>query len=343
MKLTSQNIFEISLGAAEAEERPEGLILHRFTREQRELYVREKKWEKETFMSGVRLHFRTDSRYLELAVNVSEGSTRSFFAIDVSVDGRVVGSINNYDGLPLPVDYHQLSFRLGDFRRKFDLGKGEKLVSVHFPYSVKTALKDVILDDGSTVIPSKQRGRFIAFGDSITQGFDCLHPSNTYVSRLADLLGMEAFNKGVGGERFFPHLALTKESFAPDFITVAYGTNDFSKSLAADFQRDCRDFLENLKCTYPGRPIFVISPVWRADHAEIKPCGTFSELTDYIRSVSESLGNTVFITGMDLLPHDAAYYPDGKMHPGDAGGRIFGNQLSRIVRSHLSEFRSSAQ
>ena len=51
-------------------------------------------------------------------------------------------------------------------------------------------------------------------------------------ARLADALGAEEVNKAIGGECFFPELAATKEDFQPEYITVAYGTNDWSRKSA---------------------------------------------------------------------------------------------------------------
>lgn len=61
-------------------------------------------------------------------------------------------------------------------------------------------------------------------------------------ARLADALGAEEVNKAIGGECFFPELAATKEDFQPEYITVAYGTNDWSRKLAEEFQTNCRAF-----------------------------------------------------------------------------------------------------
>ena len=69
--------------------------------------------------------------------------------------------------------------------------------------------------------------RILCFGDSISQGYDALYPSNQYTPQLAKLLDAEEYNKAIGGEIFRPELALARDDFEPEYITVAYGTNDW--------------------------------------------------------------------------------------------------------------------
>ena len=73
------------------------------------------------------------------------------------------------------------------------------------------------------------KNRLLAFGDSITQGVDVVHPSLAYAPTLARLMDADSRNKGIGGEVFFPALLEEKEDLDPDFVTVAYGSNDWSK------------------------------------------------------------------------------------------------------------------
>ena len=80
----------------------------------------------------------------------------------------------------------------------------------------------------------------IMFGDSITHGYDALNPSFSYANRLADLLNADFVNKGIGGERFFPTLAQLKDDIEPDYITVAYGTNDWAHSPKEVFDKNSK-------------------------------------------------------------------------------------------------------
>ena len=66
----------------------------------------------------------------------------------------------------------------------------------------------------------------LVYGDSITHGYDALAPSKAYSVSVPFTLSANAINKAIGGEIFFPTLARIKSNINPDYITVAYGTND---------------------------------------------------------------------------------------------------------------------
>ena len=113
--------------------------------------------------------------------------------------------------------------------------------------------------------PVKAGKTLLAFGDSITQGMDAMRPSNRYVTKLANYLGAEEVNKGISGECYFPPLAEAKDDLNPDYITVAYGTNDWSKKGRDIFQVNSKAFYKALRKNYPNTPIYAITPIWRAD------------------------------------------------------------------------------
>ena len=105
----------------------------------------------------------------------------------------------------------------------------------------------------------------LAFGDSITHGYDTLHPSGRYAAKLAERLEAEEFNKGIGGEKFFSELASLKEPFVPDYITIEYGSNDWNRIDEETFKYNSRAFYENIVRNYPNSKIFTITPLWRKD------------------------------------------------------------------------------
>ena len=93
---------------------------------------------------------------------------------------------------------------LGEFSRNFALGGGRKSVCIYLPWSVIVEIEELSIDDTAYITPIKPSKKLIAFGDSITHGYDALRPSNRYVAKLAEALDAEEINKGIGGEIFFP-------------------------------------------------------------------------------------------------------------------------------------------
>lgn len=327
MRLNLEQIRAAACGAVQVTEEKNGFWLHRFTEAQEKLYIARKNEDKTRIPVGIALSFRTDSRTLTLSAVTEQTSSRWFFAFDVSVNGAYIGSMDNYCDRALPPVYAGTQLPHGEFTKTFDLGEGEKTVRIQLPYSAKVLVSEVTLEEGSSFVPVKRPKKLLCFGDSITQGYDALHPSRTYTSRLADMLDAEQYNKGVGGERFIPELARLPEEFVPDCITVAYGTNDWGKMSAEDFTANCRAFFENLRATYPDTPVFAVTPVWRADLDTERPMGPFGELHRIIAETADSLPQVYVVDGRGLIPPETSLFGDGRLHPADEGFAHFAENL----------------
>ena len=118
-----------------------------------------------------------------------------------------------------------------------------------------------------------------------------------------------------------------KDSFTPDYILVAYGTNDWRKLPRDAFFRDVKAFFENLNAAYPGIRTIVITPIWRSNlHAETD-FESIQEVIDAIRAAAAGRPDTTIIDGMPLVPHDVSYYADYGCHPNDEGFRHYFENL----------------
>lgn len=318
--LDFEQIRKLVHGAARTEEGDGKISFFRFSKEQEELYktVSADFYMKSFSTSGISLEFDTDSENLLLSVLVSQGSSRHFFTHSIFVNEKRIG---------------ELSGNIGDennvpFEKKFDLGFGMKRARILFPWSVASSLVALGLDDGAKTIPVNKKRKILMFGDSITQGYDAMVPENAYSVQIADRLGAEARNKGIAAERFFAGLAKTKEDFEPDFITVAYGTNDWKYSTEKQFKKSCKAFFANLRISYPNVPIVAFTPIWRVDiDAEYQMGVPFGFVADYIKSVAESISDMTVIDCIDFIPHNPKYYQTDGVHPIDSGFEYYGKNL----------------
>lgn len=337
MKLRFDEIKNLVIGAVRMEETERGLQLFRFTEEQQELYrVTSENFYGKTFATaGARLYFRTDSEKLGLKVFLVPASSRRYFSVDVFVDGKMLGCMENFAEEELPQAYVKVEGEPGEFDKDFELGAGEKTVCIYLPWSAATFLQELRLDDGSFVKAVKPAKKLLVYGDSITQGYDALRPSNRYAAKLADLLDAEEVNKGIGGEKFFPPLGALKDDYEPDYITVAYGTNDWSKKDPETYLADCKGFYTNLSRNYPTVPIFAITPIWRKVTNEVKMAGEFTDLERMIRLATEQLPNVTVISGTDFVPHDINYFADLRLHPNDEGFKHYAENLYAAVKELL--------
>ena len=193
-------------------------------------------------------------------------------------------------------------------------------------------IRELSLDDDALIKPIKPTKKLLVFGDSISQGYDGLRPSKHYAVRLAEALDAEEINKAMGGEGFFPALAKARDDFEPDYITVAFGTNDWSSSSEEDFKSRCLAFYDSLSRTYPNARIFAITPVWRKDCREEKPLGDFCKIAEDIKSIVKDYKNITYIHGFEFIPQDENYYADLRLHPNDKGfDSYFRNLYEQIV------------
>ncbi len=325
MKLTLNQIQSVTKGAVRVEEKNDTIQFYRFSKEQEELYrLRDSELYQKTFSSaGVRLEFVTDSTHLGLSVSVSPGCSRIFFNIEIFANGKKVGELGS------------LSANSGAFSGAFSLDEGEKTVCVYLPWSVQLRLNELTLDDGASLRPVKKKRKMLLYGDSITHGYDAIHPSRSYASKLTDALDAEGFNKAIGAEVFWRALAETSDEIAPDIITVAYGTNDWSKQTKEDFEAECAAFYEALSRRNPQAKIFAITPIWRADRDRVTKVGAFEDVATYIRKVTASLPNVTVIDGVSLLPHDTTLFSDVYLHPNDKGFGYYFENLYREIQKYL--------
>lgn len=333
MKLNLVQIREITVGAARVEEEDGAILFYRYTKEQDERYrIRNPELQRRSLCTaGIKLHFNTDSENLFLKIKTEQVLSRSYFSVDVFVNGEILGYLDNFGDSVIDGNYIALKLPQGEFSKNFELGKGEKRVCVQLPWSVICSLSDICLDDGSFVSGIQKEKKLIAFGDSITQGFDAFRSSERYISRLADVLGADEYNKAIGGDIFFPDLAALRDVFDPDYVVVAYGTNDWSSISESEFKHNCRLFYENLARNYPRAKILALTPIWRADYQDQKPFGNFENVAADIKEAVKPLSNVMLIEGFDLVPHDRRYFSDKYLHPNSEGFEQYFKNLCAAI------------
>lgn len=339
MNVSFEQIQSIVKGVVRVVEKPEGILFYRFTEEQEKLYqmTNEGFYQKTFSTAGVRLEFMTNSEMLFLKCVTKSSTSRQYFSFDILVNGKAAGYLDNFSDAELPEIYPDAILTLGEYSKKFILGKGEKIVSIHFPWSVQAILKELVLDDNSFIKPVINEKKLLVFGDSITHGYDAKRSSMRYAARIADALNAEELNKAIGGERFFPELAETREKFEPDYVIVAYGTNDWWSGISAkEFQQKSRKFYEALSGNYPKAKIFAITPIWRKDHEAKKEFGLFGDVVTYLVDAVKELKNVTVICGYSLVPENEKYFSEKILHPTDEGFDFYYNNLMSVLSVYIN-------
>lgn len=344
MKLSLSDIKRITSGAVRIYETENGIGFNRFTEEQEEFFRKfsERYYSRSLCTAGVILRFTTDSSTLFIKVRVTLGSVATFFAFDVVVNKERRESLCNFNEDELPPNYSGINFSLGEFSKSFELGTGEKTVEIHLPYNQRVELLELSLVDGSYIRPVRREKRMLVYGDSITQGFNALHPADRYAARLCEYLGAEEMCKAISGDMFRPKEASFKDDFIPDYISVAYGTNDWGGGTdgrsAKDIEDSCRKFCMNLRINYPETPILLITPVWRKDSTEPRRSGKFDDLENILRNAVANIYKLAVVSGRKLMPEDPYLFGDLRLHPNDKGfGHYAGNLIAKLEETDFKE------
>ncbi len=320
MRLDLESLKQITYGAVRIEEEGDAFYFHRMTKEQVEYYdKKEPDWGlKARSTAGIKLRFKTNSRFLKLNVNVNSFNYVKYFSFDVYVNGKYLDALKNFDENNVPEFYPTYAYELGDFEKSFDLGEGEKTVYVYFPWNQNIKVYGVYLDDGAFFNPVGYNGKALTYGDSITQGYYTLFSAKRYATQLTENYNLEEYCKAIGAETFSPDFLDIKEDITPDLITVAYGSNDWHKKSKEDFISDATGFISRLASLYKNVKIVVISPIWRADSVEEKAVN-FEEIPSILNEIASRYENVYFVNARNFVPEQSSYYGDYRLHPNDEG------------------------
>lgn len=328
MQLTKKDMESILHGALRVEENAEGeLVLYRFTEKQMALYERDNpNFHMKAFATAaMRLEMDTDADTLDLCYHTRTASSRRFYFFDVFVDGVMVKHFGHEDIKEAVSTLH------------VDLPAGTHRVCIYLPNLTAASICSFALSDGATFTPVKKALKLLSFGDSITQGYDAKFASQSYVNLLADKLGAEVVNQGIGGEIFRPALVDAEMNYTPDIVTVAYGTNDWSGQTRERTEECANAFYANVRKAFPNAKIFAITPIWRADNHRVTKVGRFEEGVEIVRAAAAAQEGVTIVDGSRMIPHLREVCSDKYLHPNDYGFKFYANALYDAVAPHLGK------
>ena len=318
-----------ALGAVSVKEQNGKYILCRFTDSELASTENPNRY----YSSGVKLVCRTDASAVKMKFTVKNTAVRTYFALDVYCNGTFSGSITNCNDTS--GNFAEKAYSLGDFAGEFSLPDGEKTLEIVLPNSVKCEIEYIELENASFCNPVKKQKTLLAYGDSITQGYDSLHPVHTYAMRLADALDAELVNKGLGGAIFCPELVSAGSGVCPDIITVAYGTNDWGSQDAETIRGNIKNFFRELAGMYPDVPVFALSPIWRSDKDAVKNAGALSDVLQMMKEECAPYKNVKVIDGFSLVPGDSLLFGDAWVHPNDEGFKHYADNLYKEIIKNI--------
>ena len=211
-------------------------------------------------------------------------------------------------------------------------------VIVYLPEGMRPLVTAVRVGGGS-LAPAARGPRWLAYGDSIAEGWIASGPSGAWPAVAARRFGLDVVNLGYAGSArgelpSAQHLA----ALDADVISISHGTNCWSRIpfSAPLFREHTRAFVALVRQGHPDTPIVISSPILRPD-AETTPNLLGATLVD-LRRVMEEVARELIaagdehltlVEGGDLIGPDDL--PDG-IHPGDRGhevlARVFGGAVA---------------
>ena len=338
MQLTYEQISSVTLGAVSLEQTDGGIRFHRFSKAEEDQYIPRAGLHVKLFApAGIRLEFETDATALDMSVNALTATSRSYFRVDILKNDEILGGIQNFPEEMKNGEYPAGKYPLGVYSGSFSLGEGRKKVTVQLPWSVPCAVEKLELADATYIKPLPREKKALLYGDSITQGYDTLCPSQSYAVRLCDRLGMEGINKAIGGERYCPDLAAVPCGFQPDLILGAYGVNDWHQMLQPEFEDRCCRFWQALCSQYPNTKKFALTPIWFKPTREVAfgPYAEFDTIEKTICKVMKEFPEVTVLRGWDFVPHDPEYFGDGRLHPNDKGFDAYYQNLLKALEPYM--------
>ena len=326
MQLTQKQLSSIVFGAHESVYETDGVQFYRMPDE---LVNRFKKQDLSFYdtaraTAGIYLDFYTDSEFFAFTYDdMQKSSSRTWCYFDLLINGKLVASVG--EDTPTKTEY--------EFSTA--LPAGENRITLFFPNLYRARLTQIALSDGATIRRVQKKRRILFIGDSITHGYDTKRPSKSYANRISFQTDSEAVNLAVGGAFFDKDCIESLPNFSPDFIIVAYGTNDWRKKTAFACLADCQEFFNKLCSIYPDKPIYYVLPIRRylyCDTNSLKK--SFTLIRNAYKEIATEYPNVKIIDLWEAIPDDPSLYSDG-LHPNEQGFAYYADGV--IKQLHFKE------
>jgi lysophospholipase L1-like esterase len=212
-------------------------------------------------------------------------------------------------------------------------GEGDRAV-VYLPEGMAPLITGLAAIGGS-LQPAPPQPRWVAYGDSITEGWVASGPSRSWLATAGRDFGFDTVNLGYAGSAR-GELASAEQIAGLDaaVISLAFGTNCWSRlPYSTDMMSSITAaFLRTVRAGHPGVPIVVVSPITRPDAEEQanRLGATLADLRSAMERAVEAARDelTLLIPGRDLIGPELL--ADG-IHPGDAGHSVLAGAIGRAV------------
>ncbi|MGP9662381.1 GDSL-type esterase/lipase family protein [Arthrobacter sp. AOP36-C1-22] len=291
--ITTDLTTDLVRGAAELEQTPDGMRIHRLPAWVRRQYPEQTLIDRESQPAGVRIVVRTTATRIKLVSHSTHtafrGSERPRGRIDVFVDGslQLGDELTGGDAVEIDMAAGSMHHVAGPHHTTVveGLAPTEKTLEFHLPHNESLELISLCSDKPLHPAP-RTRPLWVHHGSSISQGSNAASPSGIWPAVAARRGGVELHNLGFGGSCFVdPFMARVIRDAPADVISVKLGINivNLDAMRVRTLVPAIHGFLDTIREGHPTTPLVLISPIFCPIHESTSGPGTI---------VPESLGTS---------------------------------------------------
>ena len=329
MKLGIEDVKKVTLGSLLIEKYDEFFIFSRFNERQISMLIKrgEDVAKRVCCTASVKFEFYTKGGKLSFDYEISPVINREYYSIDLLIEGVYVYNVSE-----------NKNTASGKFEYDIPMSEKEKRITVYFPTTVCTKIKDLELPSDAT--PHRRKKKILVLGDSMLQGYSPNHYQNTCMNILADYFDAEMINQAIGGDCFNKR-NLDGIDYAPDFIIVGYGINDWATGRFKNGE-DADEYLNRLTEIYPETQVFLILPpdnnylektrknddlLFDTDDGNFKN-QTIEDVRKILFENAKKYENIIPINAKNFVPQYAECFYSDNVHLTDLGNYIYGNKIA---------------
>lgn len=278
----------------------------------------------ETTNPAARVRFVTDAAWLTIRLqytNLIESWFTPYNGVGlVLANGAAVTRFNRASGSAGPVNVY------------VSLGStASRTIEVLMPHCASVDFLGIDLPAAATLSAAAARPstRYVAMGDSITQGFYATELAATWAHILAVAKGYQLVNHGYGGRACVPSDGTVLGGLSPTLASYMIGYNDFGAQLAlATFKANFTSFVNNFRAINTTAKLYCITPIYSPNTNTLTLAQYRTQIVDALTALDNPLN--VLVDGLSIMTNSVAYLQDG-VHPNDAGEALIAAALNSIV------------